>query len=89
MAFSTNNNKATSNESWKATAFINLWVETGNGRIKIGAIPLKEERSIDKDLIEALQQDGAVDALLQNLKLDFQMVNKDSGTGNRFDFLKS
>ncbi len=79
MAFAINTAPAaqnTANESWKAQAFINLYVpKPEGGRAKIGAIPLKASKKFERALIERLQQDGAVEALLDKLEIDFQMVD--------------
>ena len=90
MAFAFNtpgsNNNASStgqNEQWKAEAFINLWVRRADGsRAKLGAIPLKGSRNFDKALIERLQQEGAVEALIAALEVDFQMANKEPSQVN-------
>lgn len=71
------------NEQWKAEAFINLWVRRADGsRAKLGAIPLKGTRNFDKALIERLQQEGAVEALIAALEVDFQMANKEPSQVN-------
>ena len=71
------------NDNWKATAFLNLWVKRADGsRAKIGAIPLKDSKNFDRALIARLQQDGAIEALLQHLELDFQMAASESSEVN-------
>lgn len=70
-------------ESWKAQAFLNIWVRRAdNSRAKIGAIALKEQRSFDKALIERLQQEDGVEALMGALELDFQMADKPTSQVN-------
>lgn len=65
-----------SNESWKAQAFLNLFIKKPDGtRAKVGAIPLKTSRKMDRALIERLQQDDGVEAMKSVLELDFQMVD--------------
>lgn len=70
-------------ESWKAQAFLNIWVRRADGsRAKIGAIALKEQRSFDKALIERLQQEDGLSALTNALELDFQMADKPASQVN-------
>lgn len=75
-------------ESWKAQAFLNVWINdpTSGKRIKIGAIPLREQVATHADLIEAMKQPGAVDGLNNAVEIDFQMANR-QGEKNRFGFL--
>lgn len=87
MAFSFNkpaSDTSTSNDqSWKATAFLNIWVKRADGtRVKIGAIPLKDQRNFDKALIARLQQEDGVQALLSAMELDFQMADKPASEVN-------
>ena len=71
------------NDSWKATAFLNLWVKRADGsRAKIGAIPLKDSKNFDRALIARLQQEGAIEALMQHLELDFQMAASEGTEAN-------
>lgn len=71
----------TSQEQWKAQAFLNLWIRKSDGtRTKVGAIPLKETRNFDRALISRLQQDGALEAMMNSLELDFQMADKPVGS---------
>lgn len=82
MAFKnsqTRNQQADQNENWKATAFINVYVNVGEGnRRKLIGIPLKESKAFDRSLIERLQQDGGVDALKENITLTFEMAEKET-----------
>lgn len=82
MAFKnsqTRNQSADQNENWKATAFINVYVNAGEGnKRKLIGIPLKESKAFDRSLIERLQQDGGVDALKENITLTFEMAEKDT-----------
>ena len=71
------------NDSWKATAFLNLWVKRADGsRAKIGAISLKDSKNFDRALIARLQQEGAIEALMQHLELDFQMAASEGSEAN-------
>lgn len=70
-------------ESWKAQAFLNIWVRRADGsRAKIGAIALKEQRAFDKALIERLKQEDGLGALTNALELDFQMADKPTAQVN-------
>ena len=67
------------NDSWRATAFINVYVNVGeNNRRKLIGIPLKESKAFDRSLIERLQQEGGVDALKENITLTFEMAEKET-----------
>lgn len=85
MAFQSNNaaassnNNSNTNQDWKATAFLNLYLPSKtnpSGRQKIGAISFKESKAYDKAMIERLSGDPkALAALLKVLILDFQVVS--------------
>ena len=73
----------TNDESWKAKAFLNIWVRRADGsRAKIGAIPLKDQRAFDKALIERLQKEDGIEALTNALELDFQIADKPASEVN-------
>lgn len=81
MAFNSNATTTTtvqSNDSWKATAFLNIYLPTPEGgKRKIGAISLKDSKAYDKALIERLSSDPeAVKAMLSVLFVDFQLADK-------------
>ena len=87
MAFQKNDVNSNNNDtSWKATAFINLYVPTADGqsRRKIGAIALRDSKKLDAALIKRLLEDGGVQALADNLQIDFQMA--DSGEETELGF---
>lgn len=87
MAFQKNDSNSNNNDtSWKATAFINLYVPTpdGQSRRKIGAIALRDSKKLDAALIKRLLEDGGVQALADNLQIDFQMA--DSGEETELGF---
>ena len=82
MAFQSNTAAAsnnTTNDSWKATAFLNLYIPSKtnpSGRQKIGAISFKDSKAYDRAMIERLSGDPkALAALLKVLVLDFQVVS--------------
>jgi hypothetical protein len=82
--------QAQQNDSWKADAFLNVWVDVPGGKpIKLGAMSYKAGRKMDAHLMEMLQQPGAVGALLKHIRLDFQMVEDAEGKANPFAFLAS
>ena len=71
---------AGANDSWKAQAFINIYLPkpgAEGGRIKIGALPLKSARKFDAKLIERLSTGGpdALAAMANVIELDFQLVD--------------
>lgn len=69
---------ASSNESWKAAAFLNAYIRKPDGsRTKIGksGISLSHLRKWDKAFIERMQAEGAVDALKAVIEFDFQLVD--------------
>lgn len=80
-----NNQSAQTNENWKAQAFINLFLPTGDGgRRKIGSIPLRANKPAEKQVIDYLQEDDSrMGALLSKLEGDFQLA--DGSTGALFD----
>ena len=67
------------NENWKATAFINVYVNVGEGnKRKLIGIPLKESKAFERALLERLQQEGGVEAFAANLEIDFQLADKET-----------
>lgn len=79
MAFDFNNQSSASqpNEKWKASAFLNFWLRRPDGsRVKIGAIPMHDNKEVGKALIARLQEDGAVEAMMKLMEVDFQLANK-------------
>ena len=65
-------------DSWKAQAFINLYVPTPDGgRRKIGALALKESKPYEAALIERLQSEEGMQAFIDALQCDFQMATSD------------
>lgn len=76
-----NNNQSSdqsSNENWKATGFINVYVNVGNGnKRKLIGIPLKEQKAFERMLLERLQQEGGVEALQANLSITFELADKE------------
>lgn len=71
------------NESWKATAFLNIYVPSQDGgRKKIGFIALKESRNTDRQLIDFLSADpGNLEKLTQRLELEFNLADGDDSNG--------
>ena len=82
MAFrnqsNTRNSASESNDDWKAQGFINVYVNVGNGnKRKLIGIPLKEQKAFERMLLERLQQEGGVEALMENLSITFELANKE------------
>jgi hypothetical protein len=84
MAFNTgvqrnqNTNAAQQNDSWKAQAFINIYIPTPDGgKRKLGSIPLKDSKQFDAKMIERLKEEGGLEALHDALIIDFQMADKE------------
>lgn len=63
-----------SNESWKAQGFLNFYLPSKNGqRRKLGAIPLKEAKISEKQLLAWLNEDPSrVTQILAKLELEYQ-----------------
>lgn len=80
MAFNTaprSSVTAASNDSWKAQAFLNLYVTRADGtKAKIGAIPLKTSKKFEAALIERLSQEGGLQAFADAVAFDFQKVDE-------------
>ena len=78
MAFATSSaapaQPSTNNESWKAQGFLNLYLPAKNGqRRKLGAIPLKESKVNEKQLLAWLNEDPSrVTQILAKLEIEFQ-----------------
>ena len=73
-----NANQSEQNDSWKAQAFINVYVATGEGnRRKLIGIPLKEQKAFERMLIERLQQEGGLDAFAENVSFTFELADKE------------
>ena len=78
MAFATSSaapaQPSTNNESWKAQGFLNFYLPAKNGqRRKLGAIPLKESKANEKQLLAWLNEDPSrVTQILAKLELEYQ-----------------
>ncbi len=82
MGFKNNNQQQGSaqsnNEQWKATAFLNVFVNVGEGnKRKIVGIPLKESKAFEAALIERLKQEGGVEAFAENVSFTFELADKE------------
>lgn len=82
-ARNSNNNAQGQNESWKAQGFLNLYLPTANGgRRKLGAIPLKEAKSNERQMLEWLKEDPTrVETILSKLEIEFRTAESDEGSG--------
>lgn len=88
MAFSSNAAASTqSNDSWKAQGFLNLYLPSKDGkggRRKLGAIPLKDSKPAEKQLMEWLNEDPSrVGAIMSKLVMEYQPA--DGGNTAGFD----
>jgi hypothetical protein len=84
MAFDTNTSANTNrnqsnasgpaNDSWKAQGFLNFYLPAKvGGRKKLGAIPLKESRGSEKELLAWLNEDPSrVAQILSQLEIEYQ-----------------
>lgn len=78
MAFATSSaataQSSTNNENWKAQGFLNLYLPAKNGqRRKLGAIPLKESKANEKQLLAWLNEDPSrVTQILAKLEIEYQ-----------------
>lgn len=79
MAFNTNNQNSNSTDtSWKADAFLNIYVQVGEVKRKVGAIALKNSKSYEAALIKRLSEKGGVEAMQAKMVLDFQLANQET-----------
>lgn len=62
------------NENWKAQGFLNFYLPAKNGqRRKLGAIPLKESKVNEKQLLAWLNEDPSrVAQILAKLEIEYQ-----------------
>lgn len=80
MAFATSSAAQTTstanaaNENWKAQGFLNFYLPAKNGqRRKLGAIPLKESKVNEKQLLAWLNEDPSrVAQILSKLEMEYQ-----------------
>lgn len=92
MAFTqrvTSQSASPANDGWKAQAFINIYLPraNGEGRHKIGALPLKEARQYDANLIKRLSEDPEALAKFKDaLIIDFQLATDPSPEANALPF---
>jgi len=91
MGFSTTtrNNAAPVNDSWKAQAFLNFYLpskDAKGGRRKLGAIPLKESKPIEKQLMDWLKEDPSrVEIILSKLEIEYHVADGSNTTGFDLD----
>lgn len=88
MAFNLNpqvNAQAQNNDSWKADAFINLYLPGADGSPKkLGAIALHKRKKQDQQLIEALEGANAekiLEYILENLSANYQPADGSGAAG--------
>lgn len=85
MAFNTaaaTNQQTPANEAWKAQGFLNLYLPNkAGGRRKLGAIPLKNSKPNEKDLLAWLNEDPErVSVILSKLIIEFQSAEQSEAT---------
>ena len=90
MAFQSNTAPATpANENWKAQGFLNLYLPAKDGgkRRKLGAIPLKDVKPAEKQLMAWLNEDPVANAakILAKLELEFQSATLADTAGFALD----
>ena len=72
------NQQSEQNENWRATAFLNLYVNTGNGnKRKLIGIPLKEAKAFENMIIQRLQEEGGLEAFEENVSFTFELADKE------------
>lgn len=85
MAFAQSNRIARNNDAadWKAQGFINLYLPSKEGkRVKLGAIPLKESRNNERQLLEWLNANPArAVKLLEKLEIEYKSAEAREGAG--------
>ena len=70
------------NTNWKAQGFLNLYLpDKKGGRRKLGAIPLKDAKPNEKELLAWLNEDPSrVDIIMAKLEMEYQPAEAE-GTG--------
>lgn len=86
MGFQSNaqRNEQPSNESWKAQGFLNFYLpaKNGTGRKKLGAIPLKESKNSEKQLLAWLNEDlNRAQVILSKLEVEYQSATPADAAG--------
>lgn len=82
--FDRQSNKGSNSGDWKATAFINLFLNRKNGsKMKLGFIALKENDPEHVQLMSWIEADpeNRLPALLEKLVLDYRHVEAKSDGG--------
>lgn len=84
MAFQTSSSNQQSNENWKADGFLNMYLPSKDGvKRKLGAIPLRNTKVSEKDLLTWLNADPSrVSVILSKLIIEYQSA---AGAGHTFD----
>lgn len=72
-----------SNDSWKAQGFLNLYLPRADGqRRKLGAIPLKDSKPNEKQLLDWLNEDPSrVSVILSKLVIEYQSATPADNSG--------
>lgn len=92
MAFNTNTQRNTetnnNNEAWKAQGFLNIYLPRKDGsRVKLGAIPLRETRVNERQILDWLKQDDDSGNRLRTLvnKIEFEFNTAEPKEGSALD----
>lgn len=89
MAFHSNTAAASTpaNDNWKAQGFLNLYLpskDAKGGRRKLGAIPLKDSKPAEKQLMDWLNEDPSrVATIMAKIVIEYQAA--DGGNTAGFD----
>lgn len=81
MAFDrkTQQTNAQAEDSWKAQAFLNVYLPKGDGsdtRVKVGAIPLKASKQLEAAIIKRLTEDPeSLQLMVNKLEYEFNLVD--------------
>ena len=78
-----NSNSNCQPDSWKAQGFLNLYLPNKEGkRVKLGAIPLKESKHSEKQMLDWLKEDPSrVATILAKLELEFKSTEVGPNSG--------
>jgi len=81
-----NNAAANENDNWKAAGFLNFYLPAKDGsRVKLGAIPLKDNKPREKALIEALKADPEmIQKVMEHLEVEFNVSEQSEGKAFAF-----
>lgn len=90
MAFKTSAQSKARDDSWKASAFLNIYITLKNGqRRKLGAIALKDSRDLDRSIMDRLasgtteeEQAALQSAFVNALEFDYQVAAAETNSAD-------